>query len=115
MGVPVVTSRVAAGGVDARAPDDFLAATTPDEYVAAIMAIIEDPALRRSLAAQGRARMLSHHAWDGSMRRLDRIIFEVVRRCAPGRTAASCRGPSTSSRPSAESHDSSGSAKAIDV
>jgi len=78
MGVPVVTSRVAAGGVDARDPEDFLAATTPDEYVAAILAVMDDPALRRRLATQGRARMLSHHAWDRSMRRLDGII----ERCA---------------------------------
>ena len=78
MGVPVVTSRVAAGGVDARDPEDFLAATTPDEYVAAILAVMDDSALRRRLATQGRARMLSHHAWDRSMRRLDGII----ERCA---------------------------------
>ena len=63
---------------DARDPEYFLAATTPDEYVAAILAVMDDPALRRRLATQGRARMLSHHAWDRSMRRLDGII----ERCA---------------------------------
>jgi len=40
--------------------------------------VMDDPALRRRLATQGRARMLSHHAWDRSMRRLDGII----ERCA---------------------------------
>ena len=33
-----------------------------------------DPAERRRLAAAGRARMRSHHAWPSSMRRLDAII-----------------------------------------
>jgi len=78
MGVPVVTSHVAAGGVDAQDPDHFLAASTPDEYAAAVLAIAGDPALRSRLAIAGRERMLSHHAWDKSMRRLDGIIDRCV-------------------------------------
>ena len=74
MGVPVVTSCVAAGGVDALAPEHFLAASTADEYRAAILRIIEDPAERRRLSIAGRERMLSHHAWERSMQRLDGII-----------------------------------------
>ena len=78
MGVPVVTSRIAAGGVDARDHEHFLAASTPNEYVAAIVAIASDPALRRRLAVAGRERMLSHHAWDRSMRRMDDIVDRCV-------------------------------------
>jgi sugar transferase (PEP-CTERM/EpsH1 system associated) len=74
MGVPVVTSRVAAGGVDASAPEHFLAASTVDEYQVALLRIIEDPAERQRLSRAGRERMLSHHAWDRSMQRLDGII-----------------------------------------
>jgi len=33
---------------------------------------------RRRLAAAGRARMLSHHAWDKSMRRVDGIIERCI-------------------------------------
>jgi sugar transferase (PEP-CTERM/EpsH1 system associated) len=78
MGVPVVTSRVAAGGVDAEDPEHFLAASTPDEYATAIERIAADPTLRRRLAIAGRERMLSHHAWDRSMRRLDDIVDRCV-------------------------------------
>jgi sugar transferase (PEP-CTERM/EpsH1 system associated) len=74
MGIPVVSSRVAAGGVDASSPEHFLVASTPDEYVAAILRIIDDPAERARLSVAGRARMLSHHDWEKSMRRLDGII-----------------------------------------
>jgi hypothetical protein len=74
MGVPVVTSRIAAGGVDASAPEHFLAASTVDEYQVALLRIIEDPAERQRLSRAGRERMLSHHAWDRSMQRLDGII-----------------------------------------
>ncbi len=73
-GVPVVASRVAAGGVDAVADQHFVVASTPEEHAQAILRILGDPAERRRLAVAGRERMLSHHAWDRSMQRLDRII-----------------------------------------
>ena len=78
MGVPVVSSRTAAGGVDAVAGEHLLVADTADEYVAAILRICDDAGERARLAEQGRARMLSHHAWPESMRRLDAIIERCV-------------------------------------
>jgi sugar transferase (PEP-CTERM/EpsH1 system associated) len=81
-GVPVVTSRVAAGGVDAADPEHFLAASSPEEYAAAILRVLDDPAERQRLSRAGRARMLSHHSWDKSMERLDGII----ERCLATRT-----------------------------
>jgi len=77
-GVPVVTSKIAAGGVDAVAGEHFLVASTPAEYAASIERIVGDRALRARLATAGRERMLSHHAWDRSMRRLDAIIDRCV-------------------------------------
>ncbi|MGH8800479.1 MAG: glycosyltransferase family protein, partial [Casimicrobiaceae bacterium] len=80
-GVPVVASRIAAGGVDAVDGEHFVAASSPEEYAAAILRILDDPLERERLAHAGRARMLSHHAWDKSMQRLDAII----ERCLAGR------------------------------
>ncbi|HTR59135.1 MAG TPA: TIGR03087 family PEP-CTERM/XrtA system glycosyltransferase [Casimicrobiaceae bacterium] len=74
MGVPVVASTTAAGGVDASAPADFLVASEPGGYASAILRIIENPSERSRLALAGRVRMLGHHAWSHSMRRLDAII-----------------------------------------
>lgn len=74
MGVPVVTSGVAAGGVDAQDGEHFVVADTPQQLTDAILAITGDATERRRLAEAGRARMLSHHAWPHSMRRLDGII-----------------------------------------
>jgi polysaccharide biosynthesis protein PslH len=73
-GVPVVTSAVAAGGVDALEWEHFLVARAPGEYAQAVLHVLENPAERGRLAAAGRARMLSHHAWPSSMRRLDTLI-----------------------------------------
>ena len=78
MGVPVVTSRVAAGGVDADAEEHFLVADTPVETCQAILRVIENPAERQRLSVAGRARMLSHHAWPRSMQRLDQMIESCV-------------------------------------
>jgi sugar transferase (PEP-CTERM/EpsH1 system associated) len=84
MGVPVVTSAVAAGGVDAIAGEHLLVAGAPAEQAEAILGVLERPEERARLARAGRERILSHHAWDKSMQRLDRIID----RCIAARTAS---------------------------
>jgi glycosyltransferase involved in cell wall biosynthesis len=78
MGVPVVSSRIAAGGVDAVAGEHLLIATSPTEYRDAILRILDDPVERARLAVAGRARVLSHHAWPSSMLRMDRIIERCI-------------------------------------
>ena len=84
-GLPVVASRSAAGGVDAKDKEHFLVASTPEEYAAAILRLIEDPAERQRLARAGRERMLSNHAWEQSMRRLDGIIERCLLTAARAR------------------------------
>lgn len=78
MGVPVVTSPAAAGGVDAVQQEHFLVARDHTEQCAALLRVLEDAQERRRLALAGRARVLSHHAWPASMRRLDSIIERTV-------------------------------------
>ena len=74
LGVPVVTSRAAAGGVDALAQEHFLVADRPEDYSAAVLRILEDAGERSRLARAGRERVLQHHAWANSMRRLDGVV-----------------------------------------
>jgi polysaccharide biosynthesis protein PslH len=82
MGVPVVTSRIAAGGVDAEADRHLLVADSAAELTEAILRICDNPAERGRLAVAGRERMLTHHAWPRSMQRLDGIIADCLRRFA---------------------------------
>jgi sugar transferase (PEP-CTERM/EpsH1 system associated) len=89
LGVPVVTSRIAAAGVDAQAPAHFLVADTPEETCAAILRIVEDPGERLRLSVAGRERVRRQHDWTRSMQRLDGIIDRCLadhraRRAAPG-------------------------------
>jgi sugar transferase (PEP-CTERM/EpsH1 system associated) len=79
MGVPVVTSRVAAGGVDAVPGEHFLVAGSPQQYVDAIVRLMHDREERARFAAAGRSRVLIHHDWKRSMQRLDGIIERSVR------------------------------------
>lgn len=86
MGVPVVSSALAAAGVDAVPGEHLLTARTPRDYRDTILRLVEDAGERARFAASGRARMMSHHAWERSMGLLDTIVDECVsggRREAP--------------------------------
>ena len=78
MGVPVVTSPAAAGGVDAVPHKHLLVAKDHAEQCAALLRVLDDADERQRLALAGRARVLSHHAWPASMRRLDDIIERTL-------------------------------------
>lgn len=85
MGVPVVTSTVAAGGVDALPLAHLLVADSAPDCAQAILGIINNPAERARLSEAGRQRMLSHHAWPHSMHRLDAIIDRGIRNFSSSR------------------------------
>ena len=91
-GVPVVTSAIAAGGVDAGAGEHLLVADGAPDCAAAVLRILEDPQERERLARAGRARMLTHHAWDRSMQRLDGIVERCLSRYHDGRVRAAGGG-----------------------
>ena len=85
MGVPVVTSRLAAAGVDAESGAHFLVADAPQDCVQAILSVISNPAERQRLALAGRQRLLSHHAWPRAMARLDGLIDRSIRNHSTGK------------------------------
>jgi hypothetical protein len=74
MGVPVVTSTPAAGGVDAEPGRHLLVADSAVDIAEAVLSIVENPSERARFSKAGRERVLSHHAWPHSMQRLDALI-----------------------------------------
>ena len=74
MGVPVVTSPEAAGGVDAVPGEHVLVARSPEDYVEKVLTLMTDQLTRQRFGAAGRARVETHHSWANSMAKLDRII-----------------------------------------
>ncbi len=79
MGVPVICSQNAAGGVDARPGEHLLVAASLEEYVEKTVMLLENADLRRKLSVAGRQRVLSSHSWLASMAKLDSIIDSVAR------------------------------------
>ena len=72
--VPVITSPLAARGVDAISGEHLLTATTADDYCAAIDKLVTHPDYRAALAVAGRQRVQSHHSWSSAMNRFDTLI-----------------------------------------
>jgi glycosyltransferase involved in cell wall biosynthesis len=84
MGVPVVVSEEAAGGVDAVPNEHLLTANSPSEWVGAIRRLLDDPREREKFSAAGRARVLSNHSWKYSMGVLDTLIEDCLGRVHSG-------------------------------
>ena len=78
MGIPVVSSRLAARGVDAIIGEHILAATTPQEYANEIMGLFADQEKRASIAKAGRDRVLSHHNWEHGMTLMGQCIERTL-------------------------------------
>jgi hypothetical protein len=80
MGVPVVSSAIAAPGIDAVAGEHLLVASRPGDHAAAVLRLLGNRGERERFARAGRARVESHHSWSASMRRLDGIIEGCLKR-----------------------------------
>jgi glycosyltransferase involved in cell wall biosynthesis len=74
MGVPVACTPQAAKGIDAVPGRDFLVASSPQEFSAAILQVINSPDVEQQLATSGRAQVEAAHDWARSMRILDEIV-----------------------------------------
>ena len=88
LGVPVVSSGLAAAGVDAVPGEHLLVADSPEETCAAVLRLLQNRAERERLAAAGRARVQTHHSWPGAMARLDGIMARCVASAASAPDAA---------------------------
>ena len=80
MGVPVVSSSLAAGGIDAIPGEHLLTADSPAEYAEKLISLIKSSSLREKYAKAGRERMLSNHAWQDSMKKMEELAVDCVRK-----------------------------------
>ena len=78
MGIPVVSSHAASQGVDAEPDHHLLTASSPREFASAVLQLLDDPAERARLSDAGRRRVLSHHSWEQSMVKLDRLLATTM-------------------------------------
>jgi polysaccharide biosynthesis protein PslH len=80
MGVPVISSGMAARGVDVIPSEHILVADTPAEWVEQVERLLGNPMERERLAKSGRERVIHQHNWQRSMERLDVLIADCVRK-----------------------------------
>ena len=78
MGVPVVASGTAAGGVDAVPGEHLLTANSPQATADQVLRLLADPRERQRFAAAGRARMENNHIWRASLQKLDRLVEDFI-------------------------------------
>ncbi|MGF1569538.1 MAG: glycosyltransferase family 4 protein [Nodosilinea sp.] len=73
-GVPVVASDRGLEGLAVDHPQRALRANTPDEYVAAITKLFEQPALRATLALRGRELIETTFTWQRAGQAYERVL-----------------------------------------
>lgn len=79
MGIPVVSSSLAAGGIDAIPNEHFLTADTPAEYAEKLISLMESETTRNKYAHAGRERMLTNHSWLESMKKMESLILNCTK------------------------------------
>jgi sugar transferase (PEP-CTERM/EpsH1 system associated) len=61
---PIVSTTVGAEGLPVRDGEELLLADTPDEFAAAVVSVLTDDALARSLGARAATVVREHHGWE---------------------------------------------------
>ena len=79
MGVPVVSSVTAAGGVDAIPEQHILIADNADAFSRKVLRLLDNAGERMAMSSVSRKRMMTHHNWDTSMTKLDDIVGSALR------------------------------------
>jgi glycosyltransferase involved in cell wall biosynthesis len=74
MGRPVVAASACTGAIEAEPGRDLLAATTADDYVAAIRQLLADPHAAAQIGNNGRMCVLAHYSWDAHLAGIDRYL-----------------------------------------
>ncbi|MBI5239761.1 MAG: glycosyltransferase [Elusimicrobia bacterium] len=78
-GLPVVATSIVQGGIpEARPEEHLLVADSPRSWARQCRRLLEDAALRRRLAAAGRALAERHYAWGASCAKLDELYRSLL-------------------------------------
>lgn len=79
-GTPVVTTRGALSSLEAQPGEHLLVSDDPEGFSRAVLQLMEDPNLQRTLGAAGQMYVQAHHQWPAIASRLVRIYEQVLQR-----------------------------------
>jgi polysaccharide biosynthesis protein PslH len=77
-GLPVISTRVGAEGLELVSGKHYIAADVPELMADALVAWIRDPQPARAMARRSRAFVLDRYDWDALAGRLERVWFECL-------------------------------------
>jgi glycosyltransferase involved in cell wall biosynthesis len=78
LGTPVVSTNKGAEGLEVAAEQNILIADEPTEFANAILRLLDDPALRAKLAANGQKLVHEQYSWERIGEDLDRFLHQVL-------------------------------------
>jgi sugar transferase (PEP-CTERM/EpsH1 system associated) len=71
MGRPVIASAECAAAVDAIVGQEFMTATSPDDYISAITQMLETPEAAANIGKAARQRVIERYSWEAHMKAID--------------------------------------------
>jgi glycosyltransferase involved in cell wall biosynthesis len=77
-GLPVVSTRIGAEGLELAPRENFIAADEPEAMADAVLTLIRDPSPARAMAARSRAYVLDRYDWDALAHRLERVWLDCL-------------------------------------
>ena len=78
MGTPVVSTPAGCAALAAEDGGEILTAAGGEEMAGAVLQVISDPALARSLSAAGQRYVKAHHSWGAGARKLTAIYEQAL-------------------------------------
>ncbi len=78
MATPVVASPAARAALAAVHGSDLLVAAAPEQFSAAVLSLLDDPAAAARVGAAGRRYVSAHHEWARMTERLERLYGEAI-------------------------------------
>lgn len=78
MGRPVVSTALGCEGIDVRDGQHLLVAESPADFARAVLRLLDEPVLGRTLAARGRVLVERTYGWPAMARRLEDFLAQVL-------------------------------------
>jgi sugar transferase (PEP-CTERM/EpsH1 system associated) len=77
-GIPIVSTTIGYEGIDVIPGEHLLVADTPAEFAAAVVRLLNDPALGERMAAAARRRVIERYDWRAICPAIDRVYAEIT-------------------------------------
>jgi glycosyltransferase involved in cell wall biosynthesis len=78
MGKAIVSTTVGAEGFPVTNGNELILADTPEQFVRAVVTLLEDPARREALGQRGKNLAYSYYGWDALVPKLEALYQQII-------------------------------------